>query len=252
MSRPPSLLARSLEPLIGVLWPLFLVWTAIVAGLWMAGDEWPAAISNPGLRAALALVARFADAVWLVLAATSVHLHLAEKEGLARARLVGAVVLVVAGGLAAASVWSGQPLGHLVFTSRLGLKFGPVPLGWPLLWLIVVVGGRDLAGRIFPRAGHGALALVTGLFALLTDLNLEPIATGFRWYWFWYEPATRGLVAASWQNYAVWFVAASALAWFAREHRMASPRPPSWRPALAFIFLHLLLLAGHLRAVLSP
>ena len=37
-SRQPSLLARTLEPLAASLWILFLVWTAIVAFVWISSS----------------------------------------------------------------------------------------------------------------------------------------------------------------------------------------------------------------------
>lgn len=249
MPRASSLIARSLEPLLNVLWLLFMVWTAVVAALWISGDQWTSAITNGGLRSAVEVATSAADAVWLVLGAANLYLQLAEMEGLSKARLIGLSIVATAAAIAASSAWSGYPLGSVFYTSRLGWKLGPVPLGWPLLWFITVVGGRELAARLFPRVSHGALAALTGVFAVLTDLNLEPIATKVRLFWFWYEPGTHLLPAPpSWRNYATWFVAAGGLAWLIREQRIATARLASWRPALALIVVNVMLLLGHLRS----
>ncbi len=247
MPRAPSLLARSLEPLVSALWMFFLVWSAIVAALWMGADEWLPAISNTGLRSAATLVSRAGDAIWLLLAAANLHLHLAQKEGLNRARIVAASIVAVAAGLAASSAWTGYPLGPVFYTTRLGPKLGPVPLGWPLLWFVTVISSRELAARILPRASHRAIALCAGAGALLTDLNLEPIAAKVRLFWFWYLPGSHLPSPPLWRNYATWFIAASALAWFARDQKVVTSRD-SWRPAIVVVIVNFVLILGHLRA----
>jgi uncharacterized membrane protein len=243
--RAPPLLARILEPLLTTLWPLFVVWSAVVATLWIAGEQWVPTIGDAGLRAAITLAVRGSDTVWLVLGAANLYLHVAQTEGLLRARLIGLSIGAAALAVAAGSVWKGYPLGAVFFTSRLGLKIGPVPLGWPLLWFITVVGGREVCARIFPRASHAQLAVATGVFAMLTDLNLEPIATKLRFFWFWYAPGTHLAGAASWHTYATWFLVGSALAWLIRDQRIGSARRASLRPAAVPLIVNGMLLLGH-------
>ncbi len=250
MLRPPSLVVRGLEPLVHALWTFFIVWSVIVAGLWMGGEQAIASITHADLRAAATLLASAADSLWLVLAAANLYLHLAEKEGLARARLITFTIGLTAGGLAACSAWSGYPLGAVFYTTRLGMKLGPVPLGWPLLWFVIIVAGRELAARAFPRVSERALAAITGGLALLTDLNLEPIATKFRLYWFWYAAGSHEPSPVLWRNGATWLVAATALAWLLRDRKVAPLRPLSWRPGLILVIVNVLLLLGHLRSLL--
>ena len=250
MRRPPSFLARSLEPLINSLWILFLVWTAVVAALWLGVENTVPGIANEGLRAAATIIVKASDTLWLVLAAGNLYLHLAEKEGIARARVVALMIGLTSCAIAACSVWTSYPLGAAFYTTRLGMKLGPVPLGWPLLWFIVVIGGREFAGKLFRRASHQTLALLTGGLALLTAFNMEPIATKLRLYWFWYLPGSHLPSPVLWRNYATWLVLACVLAWFIREQRMVSLRAPSWRPALVLVIVNGIFILGHVRAAL--
>jgi uncharacterized membrane protein len=105
------------------------------------------------------------------------------------------------------------------------VKLGPVPLGVPLLWLVVILGGRALWMRLFRRAGHQAVSLGTGLCALFTMWNLESLATRLRGWWFWYEPTTRAPITAPLQNYVAWFVVAVLVAFLLREPKVIGAPP---------------------------
>jgi uncharacterized membrane protein len=251
MARLPSFLARSLEPLISALWILFLVWTVITGALWLGGDQFAESITNTGLRSAVAVLIKSADTLWLVLAVANLYLHFAEREGLARARLVALTIAATAAAVAAGSAATGFPLGAVFYTARLGMRLGGVPLGWPLLWIVVILSGRELAARLFPKLRHEALALVTGGWALLTDLNLEPVATKVRFYWFWHLPGSHLPSPPLWRNYLTWFVVAAILAWFIRDHRLTSPAPPSWRPAIVLLLVNSVFALGHYHLVLA-
>ena len=50
----------------------------------------------------------------------------------------------------------------------LDLAHGRVSLGWILLWVTVILGARELARLLFPRASHSQIALLTGLFSVAT------------------------------------------------------------------------------------
>ncbi len=251
MRQSPSLLARSLEPLTSALWIFFLVWTALVAVLWVGGTEIVAGISNAGLRSAVNLIVHASDTIWLILAAANLYLHLAESEGLARARFIALVIAATAFAVAACSAWTGYPAGSIAFTTRLGMKLGPVPFGWPVLWFVVVVSGRGLGARLLPRASHWALAATAGCVALLTDLNLEPVATKIRLFWFWYVSGSHLPSPPLWRNYACWFIVATALAGLIREQKLASSVSRSWRPAVIIILVNALLILGHVRAAIG-
>ena len=89
VSRQPSLRARVLEPFSACLWTLFILWTVLVAAVWMTGFgnvELDQRVTNPGLRSALEFVLGSLDAAWFVLAGANVYLALVETESLAVAR----------------------------------------------------------------------------------------------------------------------------------------------------------------------
>lgn len=251
MPRASTIFSRAFEPLLAARWTFFLVWTAILAVLWLSGEDWLGGIANPGLRAALVWVSRTADLIWLLIATANLYLHLAETEGLGKARLLALTIFLVSTLAGAITVRTGYPLGSIFYTTRLGPKLASVPLGWPLLWFVVVVSGRALAGRLMPHASHGTLALCTGIFAVLTDLSLEPVAIKVRLFWMWFVTGTPVAAPPLWRNYASWFLFATAFAWLMRERRMASAARAPVLPALVLVVLHALLLLAHLRTSLS-
>lgn len=250
MPRPPSLLSRALEPLAAARWTFFAVWSVVVGTLWFLGDGWTDAMPDSGLRSAAMAVAGAADLVWLLIGSVNLYLHLVEREGLARARMLAAIIVVSAWGVAAASVRYGYPLGFVIYTSRLGSKLGMVPLGWTLLWFVIGVSGRALVALVLPAASIRTLAVCTGIVALLTDLNLESIATEARLYWFWLVAGTPIASTPPWRNFATWFVLAAFLAWSHRDERRPVTGRPAWKPALVLVVFNVLLLTAHLRRVL--
>ncbi len=251
MHRQSSLLSRSLEPLVHALWPLFVGWSAAVAVLWWIGDSWIEHLANPGLRTAVAFLVHSADAAWLLLAALNLYLDLAAREGIARARMIALVVFTSALAIAWASAATSYPLGSVVYTGRLGARIGPVPLGWLLLWFVVVLGGRAFLMHLWPRLSHAAISVLAGLVALLTDLSLEPLATKLRLYWFWYATGTTTPTLPLWRNYATWFALAAALAWFAREQKLARARGNTRRPAAVIVIINSVFLTGHVRGLIG-
>ena len=250
MLRTPSLLARGIEPLVNALWTFFLVWTAIVVGLWLGGETHLPQIANSGLRSAAIALASASDPIWLFLASANLYSLRLEREGLTRTRILALVIFAVAAMIAACSAWTSYPLGTVLYPAHLGRKIGPVPVGWVLLWFVVVVSGRALAGKLLPRARHETVAVCTGVLALLTDLNLEPIATKVRLYWFCYIAGTHVPSPPLWRNYLTWVVAATALSWFAREQKVAPATRESWRSALVIIIFNAVLILAHLREAL--
>ena len=250
MPRRDSLLARWLEPLGSTLWYFFLVWTALVAVVWVGGvrpDDVAGWVRNPGLRSALVFTLVILDPLWFTLAAANVYLSIAEAEGIATARRWAAIVIGVVASILACSAWTGLPLGSALYLRNLGVKLGPVPLALALLWFTVIVGGRELMLRAFRRASHAQIALGTGVVALLTAVNLEPLASRVRLLWSWYARDTHLPISTPVQSYATWLVAGAALAFALRERDVligAGKRP--LKPVVALALLHIVFLATHL------
>jgi uncharacterized membrane protein len=267
--------ARWLEPLLSTLWILFLVWTALLALVWTTGfgdaevRSLAARLSGspagreimvqpsgalrlspneplPELQGALRWLLSILDPAWIVLATVIVYLSLVAAEGLAVARRWSAMLVGAGFAIAAASAWTGWPLGPIRYTEHFGLRLGRVPLGVPLLWFVVVIGARALAQRIAPRASHAQVALGTGGLAALTALSLEPIAWKVRAFWLWYPRESPAPLHPPLQNYATWFLGAAALGFLLREKsvvRSAGARPR--RPIVIFLLLHAVLLLAH-------
>ena len=228
MLRRVSLLGLWLEPLGSILWILFLLWTVLVGVLWTTGigevqlDAW---VPNLGLRSALVLLCKLADAVWIALAAASAYLCVADTHGIAVARRWALIVFVGAAAIVACSVQTTWPLGPIRYSLRFGAKLGPVPACAPLLWLIIILGSRALWMRCFRRASHIQIALGAGICALLTIWNLEWLASHVRGLWSWYAPGSNQPITAPLRNYVTWFIGATVLAALLREPTVAGEKP---------------------------
>ena len=243
--RQPSFLSRALEPFQAGLWVLFLLWTVIVAVVWIGGFgavEMEDVVTNAGLRSALDFLLRTLDAAWFALAGANVYLALAEAESLAVARRWASAILGCAWIVAALSVWTAFPLGAIHYTARLGMRIGPVPFGLLMMWLAFVIGARALALRVMPRAGHFQVCLAASALVGLTAANLDPLAWRFRALWLWRDAGQWGFL----QNAATWMLAAFGLAFFMRETRVASVSEGGFpRPAIVLIVLNFVFLMTH-------
>jgi uncharacterized membrane protein len=251
---PPSSLSRSLAPLAGIFWALYLVTSVLVAIVWISGfGEWmltePSfirAIPNSELRSGLVLFSRGIDSAWVALGAVAIYLGLARSEGLSLARRWAVAIMITVFAVTMISVKTRWPLGPIHYRENLGWKIGAVPFGIPLLWLIIVAGSREVALRLNTRAGHSATAITTAILALLTITNLDPVAWKYRAWWLWYPRPFEGPNHAPFQSYATWFVAALVLAWFMRSLRVVpdgAKRP--WAPVIVWSVLNSVVLLTH-------
>ena len=190
---PRSLVSRSLEPLVSVLWGVFLVWTAWLTVVWIAPVgaialgivEGAPVPPNADLRGAALLLAIHADLIWLVLAVMNLHLVLTRAHGLRTAR---AWLAFSAGGalvLGALNAKTGLPFGRLYFGEALGPKALEVTSGWVLLWPVLVMSAREVVLRLRPRTSHAGVAAITAVLVLLTVINLEWPARFIRGWWVW-------------------------------------------------------------------
>ena len=234
VSRQPSLIARILEPLPAFLWTLFIVWTVLVAMVWMSefgNVELDQRVTNPGLRSALEFILRSLDAAWFALAGANVYFALVEAESLAVARRWALFVMGGSWIISASSAWTSFPLGAIHYTARLGMRIGPVPFGLLLMWFAFVVGARALVLRVAPRATHLQVSMAAGVLVALTAANLDPLAWRFRAFWLWQPPSGMPAALAPLQNITTWLLASFGFAFGMRETRVASagfggfPRP---------------------------
>ena len=247
--RQPSLIARALEPFASGLWILFILWTALVAVVWSSGfgeSELRERIANPGLLGALEFFLASLDAAWIALGAANIHLFLSAEEGLSTARRWALIVIVGVAVAAALSERTAFPLGPIHYTSRLGMRIGPVPFGLPLLWFALVTGARALVFRCVPKVSHAKAAFAIGTLAALADVNLEPIAWKARAFWIWYPAVTPAPTWPPAQNSIAWLAISWAFAFAMRETRVAAASEGSFpRPALVFLIFNAVFLLTH-------
>ncbi len=255
MASRDSLLARGLEPFAAGLWTLFVLVSLLITGIWTSGlgeDSIEKAISNPDLRATLVWLLPRTDLIWITLAAANVYFSLAASVGLPTARRWALLLLGSIIALAWVSATTGFPLGRIRYGSALGLKVGPVPLGLPLLWFSVIIGARDAALHFCPRLSQATLAVGVGILALVTDLNLEPLAARWRGFWFWRadSPILPPVFDPPFTGSFAWGALATLLALALREPDVATRKPP-WKPVVTLVIFHAVFLASHVTHSLS-
>jgi hypothetical protein len=152
---------------------------------------------------------------------------------------------------AAASAMVGLPLGPVHYTGRLGMKLGVVPLAFCLLFFVIVVGARDLAARLWRRGGQIQLSIATGFLAVVTDLNMEPLAWKIRAWWLWYPANLEAPKLPPISNYLTWFLLAAGCTFFMRSSRVAPhSRTPNTAPWLMLCVLNGVFLLTHAAGLL--
>lgn len=235
-------------------WLLFVVWTAvgfIVMPLGITGAQARAWAAPFGLGDLAEEFLHISDAVWMLLAAVTVYLHAVASEGLTTARRQAGIILLASTVFEWIGARTGFPFGPYEYTGNFGPRIGGVvPMAIPLAWLVVVLTGRSLMLWLRPTAGRCEIAAGVAGVALLTDLNLEPVAWRIREYWLWYpqQPQHPPLWPPL-QNYAAWLVLSFALALvLPADHSLRPRRPGRTRPILVLCLLNTLLAVVHLAA----
>lgn len=250
MLRRVTLLGLWLEPLGSIFWVLFFLWTLLIGAIWTTGFgeiQLGAWVSNLGLRSSLLLLCKLADAIWIALAAGCVYLGIAESHGTSVARRWSMIVFAGASAITACSVWTTWPLGPIRYSLRFGARLGPIPACAPLLWLLVILGGRALWMRCFVRASHTQVAFGTGLCALATAWNMESPASQVRGLWAWHTLGVNQATTAPPQNYATWALAAIVLAFLLREPKVVGAKPEqSDKLIVVFVLLNVVFVATHI------
>lgn len=92
---------------------------------------------------------------------------------------------------------TGYIFGRYVYGSTLGVKLFNVPLIIGFNWVLVIIGGINIAKRFVKN--ELLIAFITGLLAVMFDFLLEPVAVMFD-YWTW----ENNIIPI--QNYIAWFV----------------------------------------------
>lgn len=181
---------------------LFAVWYAV--GVVLLATHW--------MPASLAEKSRvWGDVVFLLLAAAVTYLYSAKICGGRMAALISGIVLVVSAGAELFGARTGYPFGHYEYTENLGTKLlGLMPLIIPFCWLTIVLNAFWIMLFLFQRylADPSAklLMFISGaLLAVLTDFNLEPVASLVKLYWIWYD-AGSGYLGIPGLNFFGWWM----------------------------------------------
>ena len=253
---PRSPVSRSLEPLVAVLWAVFLVWTVWLAVVWIApvganalgfveGEPVP---PNADLRRAVLVLADNADVVWLALAVMNLHLILTRAHGLRTVRVWFAFSAGGALVLSALNAGTGLFFGRLFFGGALGVKLIGVAVGWVLLWAVLVMSAREAVLWMRPRASHRIVAIFTAVLVVFSVFNLEWPARFVRGWWVWLSADARSTVAVPWRNWLGWCVWPGLMVFAMREKDvLSSVAKRSGKPVIILAALNAIALAARLR-----
>jgi bisanhydrobacterioruberin hydratase len=126
----------------------------------------------------------------------SVTLYFSFQKGNTKSVVWGLIVYIVTFSLEVIGVKTGYIFGSYYYDDVLGLQFFDVPLIIGFNWVVIILGAIGIASRIHKSAFQ--IALLTGTFAVLFDLMLEPVAINLG-YWKWRQ----GFIPL--QNYYAWF-----------------------------------------------
>jgi len=215
-------------------------------------------IRYPALQTALLRLLDRLDMAWITLAAVNTYLFVTKTEGVATGRRWAGIVILGSAALVWVGAKTGFPLGPIRFTEILGARIGgTLPIAVPLLWFVVIVNSRYVVLHFFPRVSERRLRFGIGLLALITDLNLEPVAWEMRAYWLWHPDFYAGELWWPWppaQNYLTWFVAGITFATLLRESRVAAAyRAKPGKPmVLIFTMFNAVFAAANLVRWLRP
>ncbi len=251
MAKVDPISGSNLSPVARRLWLIFVVWSGIgglVMFLGVSATDIVDAEAKPQIFFFLDIFDRHADAVWMFLAAAALFAFLVPAWGESVTWWQLLFIGGVTGMIETVGVLTGFPFGDYSYTDRYGLRlFGTLPLAIPFAWFVVVASGGAAVRSLAPRAGRGVRALAVATIALVTDLNLEPIAWKLRGYWVWYPDLELPPRYPPLSNFLAWFVIAFllALALPARQSPAAGRRP-----LYLLLVLHGVLLLGHLGVLL--
>ena len=165
---------------------VFVVWYAV--GILLLATDW-----LPEDFGEMSKV--WGDMVFLSLAAVVTLFFSARMCGIGPALRISAVILGVSAGAEMLGATTGFPFGAYQYTENLGPRlFGVMPMIIPLCWLTIVLNSFWIAVFLFQKHAAGNptakfLMIISAAFlSVLTDLNLEPVASSVKLYWIWFEP----------------------------------------------------------------
>jgi hypothetical protein len=248
---------RPAEHLATGLWIMFILWTILIAVIWL-GDigeaelrKWMGGVqttdagereAHPELFGALRLLLAWADPIWIMLAAANTYASVAAREGLGVARRRALIALGVIWLALTLSAWTTWPMGAVHFTGRLGFKLGPVPIGWVLLLFVLATGAHRLAETLARSASHLTTSILAGVLLSAAIVPLSLAAWKVRAWLIWYPGVVPAPATPPVQCVVTFLLLGFSLAWFSRDASVVrSSASAPGKPAAIFVILVALL-----------
>ncbi len=83
---------------------------------------------------------------------------------------------------------TGFPFGAYTYTTVLAPRIlDTVPVAILFAWLMVIAGAWYTGRLVFDSQSRIIRAVLTGLFVMIIDIQIEPVATHINHYWEWYD-----------------------------------------------------------------
>ena len=133
------------------------------------------------------------DVVFLLLAASVTFLFSARLCGWGAAARISAVILMASAVAELFGAKTGYPFGQYQYTENLGPKIlGLMPAIIPFCWLTIVLNAFWIVYYLFQRhlsdpSATLLMFIASASVAVLTDFNLEPVASLVKLYWIWFD-----------------------------------------------------------------
>jgi putative membrane protein len=151
------------------------------------------------------------DVVFLLLAGLVTFLSSAQLCGVLSAAKISGVVILVSAGAELLGARVGFPFGQYQYTENLGpLLLDLMPWIIPICWLTIVLNSFWVIYFLFQRhladpSARFLMFIVSSLVAVLTDFNLEPVASLVKLYWIWFDPGI-GYLGIPGVNFFGWWM----------------------------------------------
>jgi len=133
------------------------------------------------------------DVVFLLLAALVTFLYSARLCGWSNAFWISTAVLLISASAELFGARTGFPFGTYQYTGNLGPKlFNLMPLIIPFCWLTVVLNAFWIVYFLLQRyvadpSAKLMIFILSATLAVITDFNLEPVASQVKLYWIWFD-----------------------------------------------------------------
>lgn len=133
------------------------------------------------------------------------------------------------------------PFGSYDYTSQLGWRIADtVPVVILLAWLFSTIGTWMCAYLLIPHSHPLLRSALAGVFIVLFDLQIEPVATIVNQYWVWVDSGW--YYGVPWVNFVGWWLTGTVLA-FLNDTRLQTLFTPPFTPTQLPLW-HLILCMG--------